>query len=395
MANSSVVPLNSGDVFRTTSEDTNDEVNTAEPQEGTTSPQPAADRMEGLRKRYGQDISEEAFKLLCSSWRHSTEKSYSSAWNRWVCERGGDPFTPPVSLVLQFLTEEFQSGKQYSTLNSYRSALSATLPPMEGVPVGQHPMVSKLMQGIFNSRPPAPRYQGTWRVSTVVSYLSTAVVPTHKRLAVLMALSNAARSSDLKALDLRFRAYTQEGAHFRIPGLTKTRRSGPPREALFRPFTEDKNLCPVETLRRYEEETREQRKASDTPVEQPLFISSRRPYKGVCSSSIARWVKEVLKEAGIDTDTFKAHSTRSAAASLAKKSGMSTADIMQLAGWSRASTFERFYNKPLEESNRILSFASAPGESLNSTMSYMQSCHDVELEIPHASEGCDVGLEFH
>ena len=181
-----------------------------------------------------------------------------------------------------------------------------------------------------------------------------------------MALSNAARSSGLKALDLRFRAYTREGAHFRIPGLTKTRRSGPPREALFRPFTEDKNLCPVKTLRRYEEETREQRKASDTPVEQPLFISSRRPYKGVCSSSIASWVKEVLKEAGIDTDTFKAHSTRSAAASFL-----------------------------LEESNRILSFASAPGESLNNTMSYMQSCHDVELEIPQASEGCDVGLEFH
>ena len=97
---------------------------------------------------------------------------------------------------------------------------------------------------------------------------------------------------------------------------------------------------------------KEQRKAGDTSVEQPLFILSRHPYKGMCSSSIARWVKEVLKEVALTQIPLKP--TRLAAASLAKKS---TADIMQLAGWTR------FYNKPLKESNYILilSFVYAQG----------------------------------
>ena len=29
-------------------------------------------------------FSEEAFKIICSSWRHGTEKSYSSAWSKLV-----------------------------------------------------------------------------------------------------------------------------------------------------------------------------------------------------------------------------------------------------------------------------------------------------------------------
>ena len=45
--------------------------------------------------------------------------------------------------------------------------------------------------------------------------------------------------------------------------------------------------------------------------------------------------------------TFKAHSTRSAASSAAKCAGMSIADLLKLAGWTRTSTFERFYHKPI------------------------------------------------
>ena len=34
--------------------------------------------------------------------------------------------------LINFLTEEFNQGQQYSTINPYRSALLATLPPVEG-----------------------------------------------------------------------------------------------------------------------------------------------------------------------------------------------------------------------------------------------------------------------
>ena len=70
--------------------------------------------------------------------------------------------------VVEFLSAQFKLGFQYSTINTYRSALSATLPHIDGHPVGQHPLVYKLLQGIFNKRAPMPRYQNTWDVGVVV-----------------------------------------------------------------------------------------------------------------------------------------------------------------------------------------------------------------------------------
>ncbi|KXJ23929.1 hypothetical protein AC249_AIPGENE206 [Exaiptasia diaphana] len=46
-------------------------------------------------------------------------------------------------------------------------------------------------------------------------------------------------------------------------------------------------------------------------------------------ASMGRWLKDVLKEAGVDTCVFKAHSTRSASTSSARRSGVSVQDIFK------------------------------------------------------------------
>ena len=284
-------------------------------------------------------------------------------------------------MVAQFITEEFLAGKQYSTLNSYRSALSATISPIEGHPVGQHPTIVKLLQGVFNRRPPAPRFQVIWSVSQVISCIQKMPASAEldledlsKKLTMLLALSNGDRSSDMQALDLRFRSFMEGGVTFRIPGLTKTRRSGPPREVIFRAFPEVPHLCPVVTLKEYERRTATLRKQGKEGSK-PLLISFRKPHQPVSSSTIGRWLKKMLAQSGIDTTLFSAHSTRSAATSSAKAAGLSTSDIMKMAGWSRQSTFERFYHRPVEEPNVVIA-RGAQGMSTNHTLSYMQPCHD-------------------
>ena len=102
------------------------------------------------------------------------------------------------------------------------------------------------------------------------------------------------------------------------------------------------------TLRVYEEKTLSLR--SEVISENRLLISFRKPHKPVCSASIARWIKTVLKLAGIDTTLFKAHSVRAASTSAALRSGVSVRDIMSTADWSRESTFSRFYHKPSHKS---------------------------------------------
>ena len=78
---------------------------------------------------------------------------------------------------------------------------------------------------------------------------------------------------------------------------------------------------------------------------QPLLISFKKPFASVSSATIARWIKVVLEQSGIDTKAFTAHSTGSASTSAAKAQGVSLAEVLSIAEWSRSSTFERFYRR--------------------------------------------------
>ena len=42
---------------------------------------------------------------------------------------------------------------------------------MDGVPVDQHPLMKQLFKGVYNLRPPQPRYTQTWDVSTVLNHI--------------------------------------------------------------------------------------------------------------------------------------------------------------------------------------------------------------------------------
>ena len=78
-----------------------------------------------------------------------------------------------------------------------------------------------------------------------------------------------------------------------------------------------------------------------------LFVALNRPHKPVTKSTIARWIKTVLKYAGINMDIFKPHSVRSAACS-AVKGHVPIDTILQTAGWTRENTFRKFYDRPVK-----------------------------------------------
>ena len=63
------------------------------------------------------------------------------------------------------------------------------------------------------------------------------------------------------------------------------------------------------------------------------------------SSAISGWIKDVLREAAIDTKIFKGYPTRSASTSKAELAGLSVTDILERSSWSNASTWQQFYNR--------------------------------------------------
>ena len=76
-----------------------------------------------------------------------------------------------------------------------------------------------------------------------------------------------------------------------------------------------------------------------------LLLSTVAPHKPVATSTISSWLKNTSTCAEIDTPVYKGHSTRAAASSKAHTTGLSVAEILDRANWSKATTFYNHYNK--------------------------------------------------
>ena len=109
----------------------------------------------------------------------------------------------------------------------------------------------------------------------------------------------------------------------------------------FEAFPEDELLCIVKCLNEYIERTRRIRENACEDDKQ-LIISYVYPNKPVKSSTVARYIKLFLMDAGIDITVFTPHSTRAASTSKANNLGLSIKDIAKAAGWKGGSTFQRY-----------------------------------------------------
>ena len=325
-------------------------------------------RMEGIRRQLRAGaISEDAINLILASWREKTNSSYNSAWRkweRWCSAHNTDPFSASIAEILDFLMDEFKAGREYRSLNCYRSAISSTHLPIQGFAVGKHPLVCRLLKGAYNLRPPQPKYSALWDVEKVLSFLRQLGANTQlsmkeltMKLAMLLALVLAHRSSDLVRLSVVGISELPEAISIPLTGLAKQSRPGHAGQSsvIIASFRADPYLCPVACLQEYTSRTGALR-VHNSPQ---LLIAMVKPHKPVLSCTIARWIKSVLKGSGIDISKFSAHSTRGSSTSKAAAAGISTPEIMERAGWSQQNTFERFYHRPSQDVNRASSFGCA------------------------------------
>lgn len=124
-----------------------------------------------------EGISGQTCEILLAAWRQNATSSYSSTWNiwhSWCTERViVNPLSPSLNSILHFFTSQFHEGKEYRTINVYRSALSVVLPQLDCHMVGCHPLVYQLLKGVYHLRSPQPRYVQTWQVRTLVELIAS------------------------------------------------------------------------------------------------------------------------------------------------------------------------------------------------------------------------------
>ena len=323
-------------------------------QDGSSSAaSPQVTGMQSIRENLTYNgLSDQAAELVLASWRPATKKLYDVYINKWMTfakDNNCSVFNPTIQDVVNFLADLFQKGAGYSVINSARCSLSAFLPYVDGKSVGSHSLVCRLLKGVFAKRPSLPKYTLTWDVGMVLRYLAS--LPSTEelslkmltyRLVMLLCLLTGQRGHALYQLKLSD-CHVDSGStkltivYTSIHKCTTAKSHTKPSVILAYPF--DPNLCAVKHFKMYVEKTKHLRK------QDVLFLTLLRPHKAIARATYSRWVKDVLSLAGVDTDVFSPHSTRSASTSAALSAGAPLDVILDAAAWASDLTFTKFYKR--------------------------------------------------
>ena len=222
--------------------------------------------------------------------------------------------------------------------------------------MGSNPLVSRFMKGVFNERPPKPRYQEIWDVKPVLNYLCKlspvkliSLKQLTLKLCMLLALVSAQSAQTLSLISLDNMIVRGSNIKFVVDELVKQSRPGNVGHVIeLEAYPPDRRLCVKTVLSEYISRTKSLRE-----TERKFFVSYKAPHGKVSKDTIARWVRMVLSLAGVDTAMFKSHSTRAAATSAASVKFVPVSDIITTAGWSNEKTFQTFYKKPIKPVNQF------------------------------------------
>ena len=247
----------------------------------------------------------------------------------------------------------FERGLSYSSICTARSALNnfVSLPGYSDI--SEHNLIKRFIKGCFNMRPPQLRYAHTWDINQVLQYIHQMgqnfelnSKQLSLKLVMLLTLLNIQRVETIPSFNTEKMFLDETSCTFLPDNLLKhSRPSYANKPVTYRAYPHNPNLCPVTAIKHY-------KSIRDLlfPNTPQFIVTHRKPHKAAHKDTIARWVKELMREAGVDTSIFKAHSCHSASASAAKNIGIPIEDILRKANWSNANTFLQFYYRELGDS---------------------------------------------
>ena len=289
-----------------------------------------------------------ANEIICGSWRWSTQKQYHvyiEKWNVFCKKRKTNPLCTTVVLIVDFLMELFEAGLGYSAINTARSALSAYTSIGEDGQIGNDPIISRFVRGIFQIRTPLPKYTNTLDVEILHKFFMNqkdneemTLKDLTRKLCALILIESAQRIQTIHLIKCKFVHIYEDRCVIGIVDPLKSTRPDFHQEPLELEQNENKKICVINCLKVYIERTAPYRKGFDQ-----LLLTYAKPHEPVSKDSVARWMKELLTDAGIIG--FDAHSFRSASSSYMLRKGIPMTIIMRKAGWSNEKTFNKFYNR--------------------------------------------------
>ena len=234
----------------------------------------------------------------------------------------------------------------YSSACTARSALNPLVSLEGGGDLSSHPLVARLVKGVFHLRPPLPRYSEVWDIGMVITYVrslgSNDSMPlkdlTLKTVAILSILTSQ-RVSSVAYLSLSNTFFPPSKVVFVPVKLSKNHRQGRKiRKVTIKAYPGDTRVCAVETVRAYIARRR------PLSVEDQLLVTHRKPNNPASIDTVARWLKQVLALSGVNPSAFGAHSYRGASTSAARQVCIPIQKILARGQWASEHIWRSHYD---------------------------------------------------
>lgn len=195
-----------------------------------------------------------------------------------------------------------------------------------------------------------PRYQDLWDMAPVLRVLQAwgtdEEMPMDKltrKVAMLLAIAARNRASDSARIATASIRITDTQAVLTVVGPKERSWVRPNRvDTIMRLSGDDGGCCPVHALEVYLTRTAQWRQASNAG--DYLLLTTVAPHRAATSQAIAKWNLRTMREAGVDTIVYKAHSIRAVATTAAVNAGASLA-AAAAGKWRSVQTMQRHYNR--------------------------------------------------
>jgi hypothetical protein len=288
------------------------------------------DRMELISKaRTKEGLTLENADYLNKATRDSIQRTYNSAWRKWTswCRKQDpkiDATQYNVMKVIEFLLENKELSSQ--SLNGIRSAIASVwkvLHPLE-TPLADQEAIRSFFEAKRKQevRIPSQEQLMTWDTDILIKNIKKKwlnngdldLYDLQKKAMMLLNLATMARpGSDIGRLQKRDVVFEWNKdqisgvtIHFRVPkeAQVKSVRIG---------HIDDNTICPVKTVHTFVERSTGLR--STLPESHALwlaYINQPDKVRSIKQSTVSKWIKDEMNDAGIDTSIYKTHSIRSA-----------------------------------------------------------------------------------
>ena len=221
-------------------------------------------------------------------------------------------------------------------------------------------LLEKYMAASFNTHPPTVLRPGsTWDINVLLDYF-VKLGPNEKitksnvlggKLVLQLLLTQLCRSCEVSQLQLSAMCILHGAIQFRLNKPVKTftarNRNVKSKAQLMtvKEFEGNPLLCPVKTLLAYIQRTKFKRLSVDHLF---VLVTTQEPRR-VTAQTIVRWAKDIMLDASLTV--FNVHSTRGAGATAGLLMGLPLDEIVSRVGWTRATTFVKYYMKPVRQHN--------------------------------------------